>query len=204
MMGFGRLGEWFGYQKYDKNIQPDFMTMAKGITSSALPLGAVLISKKMAQVMKKVRWNHVSTFSGHPIALAAAKANLQYMLQENIPAKAKSAGEYFGAGLQALADKYPCIGYIGGAGMFWQVELVRDKATREPFISVDRYTSFSGDCSNYPSKIVAAKCMEKGVLLGGYAPNTLRIGASLTVSREDMDKALAALDYALAYLCTFL
>ncbi|MEG1997539.1 MAG: aspartate aminotransferase family protein, partial [Clostridiales bacterium] len=64
--------------------------------------------------------------------------------------------------------------------------------------------SFSGDCSHYPSKIIAKKCMEKGVLLGGYAPNTLRIGASLTVSEADMDKALDALDYALAYLCTLI
>ncbi|MEG1998116.1 MAG: aminotransferase class III-fold pyridoxal phosphate-dependent enzyme, partial [Clostridiales bacterium] len=64
MMGFGRLGEWFGYQKYDKNIRPDLVTMAKGITSSALPLGAVLISQDVAAVLKKTRWNHVSTFSG--------------------------------------------------------------------------------------------------------------------------------------------
>ena len=84
--------------------------------------------------------------------------------------------------------------------MFWQVELVKDKETREAFIPEDRYTAFAGDTSIWPTHIVLDKCLEKGVLLGGYMPNTLRIGASLTVSKADMDKALDALDYALDYL----
>ena len=66
--------------------------------------------------------------------------------------------------------------------MFWQVELVKDKATREPFIPADRYTAFGGDNSDFPVRTVLGKCLEKGVLLGGFVPNTLRIGASLTVS----------------------
>jgi taurine--2-oxoglutarate transaminase len=86
--------------------------------------------------------------------------------------------------------------------MFWQVELVKDKVTREPFVPADRYTAFGGDNSHFPVRTVLGKCLERGVLLGGFVPNTLRIGASLTVSREDMDRALDALDYALDYLDT--
>jgi taurine--2-oxoglutarate transaminase len=87
-----------------------------------------------------------------------------------------------------------------GAGMFWQVELVKDRDTREPFVPADRHTTFAGDTSGYPTRVVLGKCLEKGVLLGGYLPNTLRIGASLTVSKADMDKAIDALDYALDHL----
>ena len=85
--------------------------------------------------------------------------------------------------------------------MFWQVELVKDRATRGPFIPEDRYTVFGGDNSDYPTRIVLGKCLEKGVLLEATC-DTLRIGASLTVSKADMDKAIDALDYALDHLDT--
>lgn len=202
LMGFGRLGEWFGHQKYGKDLKPDIMCMAKGISSSSMPCGAVLVSKKIADFMDSMRWNHVSTFAAHPIAMAAAEANLEYMIENDIPRMAKKAGEYFGAGLAELEKKHKTVGLVMGAGMFWQVELVKNKATREPFIPDDRYTGFAGDISNFPTGIIARKCMEKNVLLGGFVPNTLRIGASLTVSNADMDKALGALDYALTYLDT--
>lgn len=202
LMGFGRLGTWFGHQKYGADLKPDIMTIAKGITSSQLPAGGVVVSQEIAAFMDSVRWNHVSTFSGHPIALAAAQANIEYMIENDIPEASRKAGEYFGAALAELEKKHPTVGFVAGAGMFWQVELVRDKATREPFVVADRYTAFGGDTSDYPTSIVLGKCLEKGVLLGGFVPNTLRIGASLTVSKADMDKAIDALDYALDHLDT--
>jgi taurine--2-oxoglutarate transaminase len=202
LMGFGRLGTWFGHQKYGEHLKPDIMTIAKGLTSSQIPAGGVVLSKEIAEFMDSVRWNHVSTFSGHPIAMAAAQANLEYMMENDAPAMARKAGEYFGARLAELEEKHRTVGFVAGAGMFWQVELVKDKATREPFVAADRYTAFGGDTSGYPVRIILDKCLERGVLLGGFVPNTLRIGASLTVSREDMDKAIDALDYALGYLDT--
>jgi taurine--2-oxoglutarate transaminase len=200
LMGFGRLGTWFGHQKYGAELQPDLMTIAKGLTSSQIPAGGVVLSRHVAEFMDSLRWNHVSTFSGHPIAMAAAQANLEYMLEHDVPDLARGAGEYFGARLAELEAKHETVGFVAGAGMFWQVELVKDKATREPFIPADRHTTFGGDTSDFPVRTVLSKCLEKGVLLGGFVPNTLRIGASLTVSREDMDTALDALDYALDYL----
>lgn len=202
LMGFGRLGTWFGHQKYGKDLKPDIMTMAKGMTSSQIPAGAVLVNKEISAYMDSLRWNHVSTFSGHPIAMAAAQGNLEYMIENNIPEMADKAGRYFEAELKELEKKHKTIGLVMGAGMFWQVELVKNKETREPFIPADRYTAFAGDTSKNPTGIVFRKCLEKGVLLGGYVPNTLRIGASLTVSQADMDKAIDALDYALDYLDT--
>lgn len=202
LMGFGRLGTWFGHQKYGKNLKPDIMTMAKGITSSQVPCGAVVVNKEIGDFMDKNRWNLVSTFAGHPIAMAAAQGNLEYMIENNIPEMGRKAGEYFGAKLKELEEKHKTVGLVAGAGMFWQVELVKNKETREPFVPADRYTAFAGDLSKNPNGIIAGKCMEKGVLLGGFVPNTLRIGASLTVSKADMDKAIDALDYALDYLDT--
>jgi len=202
LMGFGRLGTWFGHQYYGRDLKPDLMTIAKGLTSSQVPAGGVVVSKEIASYLDSVRWNHVSTFAGHPIAMAAAQANIEYMIENDIPEMSRKAGEYFGARLKELEARHPTIGFIGGAGMFWQVELVRDRATREAFIPEDRYVSFGGDTNGWPTHIVLGKCLEKGVLLGGYLPNTLRIGASLTVSKEDMDKALDALDYGLDYLDT--
>ena len=202
LMGFGRMGTWFGHQKYGKQLKPDLMTIAKGLTSSQIPAGGVVLSREVAEFMDSVRWNHVSTFSGHPIAMAAAQANLEYMIENDIPEMGREAGEYFGAGLRELEAKHKTVGFVAGAGMFWQVELVKDKVTREPFIPADRYTAFGGDNSDFPVRTILGKCLEKGVLLGGFVPNTLRIGASLTVSREDMDKGLDALDYALDYLDT--
>ena len=202
LMGFGRLGEWFGHQAFDGEIKPDIMTTAKGLTSSALPAGAVVISKELAKQLGEMRWNHVSTFSGHPIVLAAAAANMKHLIKNNVPAQCKKAGEYFGQELLALHEKHPSIGFIGGKGMFWQVELVKDRETKEPFITDDRYLTFAGDQSKYPIHIIEEKCAEKGVLLGGFLPNTLRIGASCVVSKADMDKAIDALDYGLTYLET--
>jgi taurine--2-oxoglutarate transaminase len=144
LMGFGRLGTWFGHQKYGKELKPDIMCMAKGLSSSQIPCGAVLVSKKIADFMDTMRWNHVSTFAGHPIAMVAAQANLEYMIENNIPEMSRKAGEYFGAALTELEKKHRTIGLVKGAGMFWQVELVKNRATREPFVPADRYTAFAG------------------------------------------------------------
>ena len=84
--------------------------------------------------------------------------------------------------------------------MFWQIEIVKDRETKEPFVKEDRNTHVSGDTSHWPIKIVNRKALEKGVIISGLSPNTLRLAASCTVSQADMDKGLAALDYALDYL----
>jgi len=198
LMGFGRLGTWFGYQKMGGGqVKPDIITVAKGLTSSSIGAGAVIVNKDIAKFMDSVRWNHVSTFAGHPIAMAAAVANLKYMMNNNIISKAAEKGEYFGAKLNELKQRHKSIGFIGGYGMFWQVELVKNRETKEPFNVDDRNTAFTDNPANKPVAVVLNKCLEKGVLLGGFVPNTLRIGASLTISKEDMDKAIDALDYAL-------
>ncbi|MDR1765396.1 MAG: aspartate aminotransferase family protein [Lachnospiraceae bacterium] len=197
LMGFGRLGEWFGYQAMaDRPVKPDMITCAKGISSSALPLGAVVVSREIADFMDSIRWNHVSTFAGHPLPLAAAKANLRYMQKIGLPALAKEAGEYFRRCLGQLADRYHTIGMFAGEGMFFQLEIVKDRSTREPFVGEDRFTTFTGDTSRWPVHLISAYAAEKNVLVGGFVPNTLRMGGACNTTRDELDAVVDALDYA--------
>lgn len=203
LMGFGRLGEWFGHQAdavATRPVKPDMMTVAKGLTSSALPLGAVVVNKDIADFMDSIRWNHVCTFSGHPVCMAAAKHNLQYMMKNDIPGQAKEIGKYFRKGLAELEKKHRTIGMIAGAGMFWQLEIVKDRDTREPFVPEDRFTTFSGDLSKWPNHLISEAAAKKGVLIGGFVPNTLRMGGACNTTREEIDKVVDALDYAFTYM----
>src|SRR5699024_2009227 len=197
LTGFGRTGNWFNYQEY--GVEPDIMTMAKGISSSTIPAGAVIVNKEIAEFMDQYRWETVSTYSGHPIAMAAVCANIEYMIEENLIEKADETGQYIGKRLNELKEKHPTVGLVAGSGVLWIVELVKDEQNR-PFIQLDRNTSHDVDTSSYPINIVNAKAMEKGVLIGGFVPNTLRIGCSLNTSKEDVDKMIDALDYALDHL----
>lgn len=197
LMGFGRLGEWFGYDAVsNRPVKPDMITLAKGLTSSALPLGAVVVSKDIADFMDSIRWNHVCTFAGHPVALAAAKANLNYMIKHDAPKVCKEVGEYFRGGMEDLQKKYKTIGLVAGMGMFWQVEIVKNRETREPFVKDDRFTTFTGDGSKFPINIIAKYAAQKGVMAGGFVPNTLRMGASCMTTKEEIDIVIDALDYA--------
>lgn len=199
LMGFGRLGKWFGHQYFDQNIEPDLMTTAKGLSSSAMPIGAVVMGEKIADYIAGIRLNHVSTFSGHPLGVAAVAANLKYLMKNNVPEHCAEAGEYFRAELLALQEKHKTVGLVAGAGMFWQVELVKNKETKEPFIAADRFYEYQG-CDALPVGIIGGECAKKNVILTGFCPNTLRIGGSCTISKESMDKAIDALDGALTVL----
>ncbi|RJX25629.1 MAG: aminotransferase class III-fold pyridoxal phosphate-dependent enzyme [Dethiobacter sp.] len=82
LVGFGRTGSWFTYQKH--GVVPDIMTVAKGLVNSQVPGAAVIVNEEIADFIDAHRWNHVSTFSGHPIAMAAASATMEYMLKNNL------------------------------------------------------------------------------------------------------------------------
>jgi taurine--2-oxoglutarate transaminase len=198
--GFGRLGKWFGYQLYD-DITPDIMTIGKGISSSHLPAAGVVISKGISDFFDKFRWHHYSTFAAHPVCMAAVVANLKVMIKEKIPERASKIGKYLGEKLRQLEDGHKCVGLVNGIGLFWILEIVKNKETKEPFEKEDRDARYIGDISTkWPNLIVKQKGLEKGVILGGFAPNTLKIAPALTVTEEDVDKGVEALDYALSYI----
>lgn len=197
--GFGRLGKWFAYQLYD-GVFPDLMVVGKGLTSCALPSGGVVASKEVADFFERQRWWSGSSHEAHPITLAAVVANLQAMIEEDVVGRAAETGKYLGAQLHQLASAHKSVGQVAGAGMFWCVDLVKNRETREPFVKEDRNSMRAGDLSGWPTNIVLRKCMEKGVLLSGFCPNTVKIGPALTATREEIDQGIAAFDYALQEL----
>ena len=140
---WGRLGEWFGAQRYD--YQPDLITTAKGITSAYAPLGAVIASERIAQpfLEGKASFAHGFTFGGHPIGCAVASANLDVFEREGILENVRANEPAFQAMLESLRD-LPIVGDVRGAGYFWAIELVRDRDTKETFSDEESETLLRG------------------------------------------------------------
>jgi adenosylmethionine-8-amino-7-oxononanoate aminotransferase len=129
---FGRLGEYFGAQRY--GYQPDIVTCAKGMTSGYVPLGAMIASDRLAEPFRTgTDWfAHGVTFGGHPVASAVALANLDIFAREDLPAHVRANTADFRATLERLLD-LPIVGDVRGDGYFFGIELVKDKSTRETF-----------------------------------------------------------------------
>ncbi len=131
MSGFGRAGSWFAIEQYD--VVPDLITFAKGVTSGYVPLGGVIISPRIYDTFAQRVYPGGLTYSGHPLACAAAVATINVMHDERVVENAASLGtDVFGPGLAELAERHPCVGEVRGVGAFWAVELVSNRETREP------------------------------------------------------------------------
>ncbi|MCP2288351.1 aspartate aminotransferase family protein [Nocardia amikacinitolerans] len=131
MCGFGRTGRWFAFDGYD--VRPDLITFAKGVNSGYVPVGGVVISDAIARTFDDVVFPGGLTYSGHPLAAASIVAALDVMADEGIVAHAERIGRtVLGPALAELADDCPVIGEVRGEGVFWALELVADRATREP------------------------------------------------------------------------
>jgi adenosylmethionine-8-amino-7-oxononanoate aminotransferase len=129
---FGRLGEYFGAQRY--GYQPDIITCAKGLTSGYVPLGAMLVSDRLAEPFRHgTNWfAHGVTFGGHPVASAVALANLDLFAREDLNGHVRRNSELFRSYLDRLRD-LPIVGDVRGDGYFFGIELVKDRTTRETF-----------------------------------------------------------------------
>jgi taurine---2-oxoglutarate transaminase len=198
MTGFGRLGEWFGYDCYD--VTPDIMAVAKGISSSALPASGVVVSKDIAEFFEHWRFSTMSTFGSHPLAMAAVAANIEAMLEENVLERVRDLGAHLGTGLMALQEKHACLGLVSGRGLMWALELVRNKETREPFVGVDRYSVYAKTSQTPASAVVAGVCAEENVAIGAFLPNSVRLATAFVATKADIDAGLRALDKGLSEL----
>jgi adenosylmethionine-8-amino-7-oxononanoate aminotransferase len=140
---WGRLGEWFGAQRYD--YQPDIITTAKGLTSAYAPMGAVIVSDRVAApFMEGSRsFTHGFTFGGHPVSAAVAMANLDALEREGVLENVRSGEQAFRATLESLRD-LPIVGDVRGAGYFQAIELVKDKDTKETFDEEESETLLRG------------------------------------------------------------
>ncbi len=184
MAGFGRSGKWFAIDH--AGVVPDLLTFAKGVNSGYVPLGGVAISEAIYATFAKRVYPGGLTYSGHPLACAAAVATINAMREEQMVEHAASLGtEVFGPGLAELAAKHPSVGEVRGVGAFWAVELVRNRATREPLAPY-------GSSSPEMNELIAA-CKSRGLLPFANF-NRIHVVPPLNISAEDARTGLAILD----------
>ena len=133
MAGFGRCGEWFAFQKWD--VRPDLVCFAKGVNSGYLPLGGVVIGRHVADTFRDRAFPGGLTYSGHPLACASAVASINIFKEEGIVEHARMLGtDVIGPELEKIKAKHPSVGDVRGLGVFWAIELVKDRTTREPLV----------------------------------------------------------------------
>jgi taurine---2-oxoglutarate transaminase len=190
MAGFGRAGEWFAVDRWD--VTPDLIAFAKGSNSGYVPLGGVVISESIAATFAERVFPGGLTYSGHPLACAAAVASINAMRDEGIIDNARRIGdEVLGPGLRALAERHPAVGEVRGMGVFWALDMVRDRETREMLVPYNA----SGEAARPMHELVAA-CKERGMIPFANF-NRLHVVPPCTVSDAEVKDGLAILDEAL-------
>ncbi|HEV2705780.1 MAG TPA: acetyl ornithine aminotransferase family protein [Pyrinomonadaceae bacterium] len=178
--GMGRTGKMFACEHYD--LQPDIVTLAKGV-ASGLPMGACVAR---ADLMDWQPGAHASTFGGNPVAIASALKTIE-LLERELIANTAEVGAYLQEGLRRLAEKHTCIGDVRGLGLMVGVEFVENRETRRPDAELrDR---------------VETECFERGLIILGAGANTIRWSPPLIITRENIDVALEIFDAAIAAAC---
>ncbi|MFJ8882534.1 aspartate aminotransferase family protein [Streptomyces sp. NPDC102402] len=191
MAGFGRTGKWFAADH--DGIVPDLMTFAKGVNSGYVPLGGVAISAEIAATFETRPYPGGLTYSGHPLACAAAVATIKAMEEERIVEAAAHLGEHvLGPGLRELAERHPSVGEVRGLGAFWALELVRDRETREPLVPYNA----TGE-ANAPMAAFGAACKRNG-LWPFINMNRTHVVPACNITEAEAKEGLAALDAALS------
>jgi taurine---2-oxoglutarate transaminase len=187
MAGFGRTGRWFACEHWD--VVPDIITTAKGINSGYVPLGAMTVRPWIYERIKDRFFAGGLTYSGHPLACASGVASIEAFREERIVENAAEHGAYLSEALPALAEGHPSIGDVRGLGLFWGLELVRSRETREPL------SPFNAT-SEPMSKLIKA-ALERGLYLFVHW-NVVVVCPPLTITRDELDEGLAVLDEVLA------
>ncbi|MDX3215542.1 aspartate aminotransferase family protein [Streptomyces sp. ME02-6991-2B] len=191
MAGFGRTGSWFAAERFD--VVPDLLTFAKGVNSGYVPLGGVAISEEIAATFATRPYPGGLTYSGHPLACAAAVATIRVMEDEGVVEHAAALGEnVIGPGLRELAARHPSVGEVRGLGAFWALELVRDRETREPLVPYNA----AGE-ANAPMAAFAAACKKSG-LWPFVNMNRTHVVPACTITEAEAKEGLALLDAALS------
>jgi 4-aminobutyrate aminotransferase-like enzyme len=179
--GWGRTGDkWFGIEHW--NVEPDIITSAKGM-GNGVPIGMTTATPEVADKYPGLTF---STFGGNPVSMAAALAVIKVIEDEDLKTNAATVGAYFRARLEELKEKYKVIGDVRGMGLMQALELVRDRATKEPD----------------PQSVlkVFEETKRRGVLIGkgGLYGNVIRTGVMLNATTDTIDELIAALDAGLA------
>uniref|UniRef100_UPI000AF7F79E aminotransferase class III-fold pyridoxal phosphate-dependent enzyme n=1 Tax=Streptomyces torulosus TaxID=68276 RepID=UPI000AF7F79E len=173
-------------------VVPDLMTFAKGVNSGYVPLGGVAISPAIAETFARRPYPGGLTYSGHPLACAAAVATINVMAEEGVVENAAALGaSVIEPGLRALAERHPSVGEVRGVGMFWALELVRNKETREPLVPYNA----AGE-ANAPMLAFAGAAKAQG-LWPFVNMNRTHVVPPCNITEAEAKEGLAALDAAL-------
>lgn len=183
--GFGRTGNWFGAQTL--GIKPDIMTVAKGLSSGYIPIGASIVSDRIADVLRDTEFNHGYTYSGHPVACAVALENLRILDEENIITQVRDVtGPYLRKKWRALAD-HPLVGEANIIGMMGSIALTPDKATRAAFAADIGTVGF-----------ICRECCFTNNIIMRSTDDRMIISPPLTITCDEidilMDRARTSLD----------
>ncbi len=188
MSGFGRTGEWFAWQNWA--AEPDLIVFAKGSNSGYVPVGGVVISDTIASTFDERVFPGGLTYSGHPLAAASIVGSIDAMTEEGIVDNAKRIGnDVLGPGLRELQERHPVIGEARGLGVFWALDLVSDRATKEPLAP---YGGTSPAMTEF-----TVECKKRG-LMPFVNFNRTHVVPPCTVSDAEAKEGLAILDEVLS------
>jgi adenosylmethionine-8-amino-7-oxononanoate aminotransferase len=189
--GFGRVGAWFGSERYD--IRPDLMTIAKGLSSSYASIGAVVASDRvMEPFMRDTKmYSHGITFGGHPVASAVALKNIEIMKRDQIVEHVASTQDTFKATLDELLE-LPIVGDVRGTGFFYAVELVKDKDTKATFDDAE--------CETLLRQFLSPRLFERGLICRAddRGDPVVQISPPLVAGHEEFDQIVSILGDVLA------
>ena len=188
--GFGRTGKWFGMEHW--GVVPDMMTVAKGMTSSYLPMGAAIVKREVAGAFAAEAdlFSQALTFGGHPVAAAAALENIRVIEREGLVSRSAEMGSYLLEGLTALMGEHSIIGHVGGLGLLIGVELVKDRSAKEPFPPEAQVED-----------MLRRKFRDRRIILV-CGPSGFKLCPPLCITRDDADQLTTAVDEVLGELAS--
>ncbi|HTV06313.1 MAG TPA: aminotransferase class III-fold pyridoxal phosphate-dependent enzyme [Acidobacteriaceae bacterium] len=187
MSGWGRAGAWFAMDLW--KVTPDILTTAKGITSAYVPLGLCATTEKIGDFFKDHYFAHGHTYEAHPMTLLPGVATIREMQRLNLVKRAREFEPYIEKKLEALKEKHPSVGDVRGRGLFWGVDLVKNRKTKEPF------NTYSDKVSGQPLVVdqIAARTLADGVILQAWVSHFI-IAPPLIITREELDHGIDTLD----------
>jgi len=190
MSGWGRTGRWFAMDHWD--VKPDILTTAKGITSAYVPLGLCATTSGIAEYFDDHYFSHGHTYEAHPLTLAPAIAAIREIQRLDLIRRAREVGACLGGKLAALKEKHVSIGDVRGIGMFWAVELVKNRQTKQAF------NTKADKLAGKPLVVdrIGAEMMKNGVFLQSWISHFV-IAPPLIITQEEIDTAVGVLDRAL-------
>jgi adenosylmethionine-8-amino-7-oxononanoate aminotransferase len=191
---FGRLGEWFGVERFD--VTPDMTSFAKGVTSGYLPMGGVVVNDRIASTLRHnaSMFMHGSTFGGHPVSSAVALENIAIMEREKLLENVHKHEEHFGDELRRMASDHPIVKEVRGMGFFWAVEIKPERADGTPLEEDEYHKYFKG--------VVSRKLLEGGLIcrFDDKDDPVIQYSPALVSDREVLSRIAEITDYALTEL----